>query len=500
MAGLRASTCELVRALARDAGIEVEIRLGAWDRARADLDAGRLDLISLSYSEERANAYLWLAQSWTMHQCVLFPPGRAAYPHGPAELGRETIAVQERSAVEEQLFGLSPPRPTLITVATQTEALRLLQRGIATGVGGNSLPLRTAAAAAGTYNLVEMPLKAVPYGLMAKKGREADFAWVAPSMLRLRGAGTVAALAEKFLAVPVPETGWPRYAVFGVSVVGALGVALAGTVAWNRSLRRKVARRTRVLEATLRQKEELARSLAASEERYRTFLALSSEGIARVDLDEPLAVDRPAGRAVRTPAPPDGEWWSAMPPSFGSCGFHPEGERLHGPAGSTSAALRSCSNGCGAFVRRPPLAGREGRSCDPGDGSDAWISTNAVSIVEGGFLKAVWLTQLDVSARKKAEEGVRSSEERHRDIFDFSPMGIILAWPDGTLITANQAFARLLGYDRIEDVLRLRLGSDVYFDPEERARLIARYEGVGHGANVEVRLKRRDGNALSGPS
>jgi PAS domain S-box-containing protein len=450
-----------------------------------------LDLIGLSYSEERANAYLWLVQSWTMHQCVLFPPGRAAYPHGPAELGGETIAVQERSAVEEQLFALPPPRPTLVTVATQTEALRLLRNRIATGVGGNSLTLRTAAAAAGTYNLVEMPLKAVPYGLMAKKGREADFGWVAPSMLRLREAGTVEALAEKFLAVPVPETGWRRYAVFGVSLVGALGAALVAVFAWNRSLRRKVGRRTRVLEATLRQKEELARSLATSEERYRTFLALSSEAIGRMELDEPLAVDRPEAEQVEH---------ILQKARLAECNDalvrmlrHRDGERLVGlsladlvATSESTAGLRAFLKGGYRLVERETVRAR-------GDGTTGWVSVSALGIVENGFLKVIWLTQLEITARKHAEEALRASEKKHRDIFDFSPIGIVLSRPDGTLITANQAFASLLGYESVEDVLGLRMSSDVYFDPEERTRLIARYEGIGHAAKVEVQLKRRDG-------
>jgi ABC-type amino acid transport substrate-binding protein len=132
---------ELVRALARDAGVEVEIRLGHWNEVRADFDAGRADLISLTYSEERGQAYLWLARTWTMQQCLFFRPRPRAYPASLADLTGEAIAVQERSAVSEMLLALPEHRPSVINVSTQAEALRLLQAGAATGVGGNALSL-----------------------------------------------------------------------------------------------------------------------------------------------------------------------------------------------------------------------------------------------------------------------------------------------------------------------------------------------------------------------
>lgn len=125
------------------------------------------------------------------------------------------------------------------------------------------------------------------------------------------------------------------------------------------------------------------------------------------------------------------------------------------------------------------------------DGSEfpMHVAVGVVSLADGPASVA-FLT--DISAAKQAEEALRASERKYRDIFDYSPAGIFQARPDGTLITANVAFARLLGYDSAEEVLGLVLPRDVYNDPEERSRLIARYESIGYGANVEVQMKRRD--------
>jgi PAS domain S-box-containing protein len=100
----------------------------------------------------------------------------------------------------------------------------------------------------------------------------------------------------------------------------------------------------------------------------------------------------------------------------------------------------------------------------------------------------------EITERVAAEQALRASEKKYRDIVDFSPIGVSQARPDGTVITANLAFARLLGYETAEEVLGLNLARDVYFDPEDRVRLIDRYEGVGQVSHVEVLLKRRDGS------
>ncbi|HRC54896.1 MAG TPA: ATP-binding protein, partial [Kofleriaceae bacterium] len=53
-----------------------------------------------------------------------------------------------------------------------------------------------------------------------------------------------------------------------------------------------------------------------------------------------------------------------------------------------------------------------------------------------------------------------------------------------------------LGYERQEDVLRLRLAEDVYFDPRDRAALIDKYRVAGVLDGLKVRWRARDGQLL----
>jgi two-component system, cell cycle sensor histidine kinase and response regulator CckA len=101
----------------------------------------------------------------------------------------------------------------------------------------------------------------------------------------------------------------------------------------------------------------------------------------------------------------------------------------------------------------------------------------------------------DVTERKRAEEALRQSEQKYRDIFDFATVGIYQSRHDGSLITVNAPLAEMLGYDSPEDLMQSNL-DEIYADQEARRELIARYEPQGKGHRLEVRWKRKDGTPI----
>ena len=63
--------------------------------------------------------------------------------------------------------------------------------------------------------------------------------------------------------------------------------------------------------------------------------------------------------------------------------------------------------------------------------------------------KAIRFTALrDITNRKKAEEELRDSEERHRLIFEHSPLGIIRFNKEGRIIDCNNKFTELMGANK----------------------------------------------------
>jgi signal transduction histidine kinase/CheY-like chemotaxis protein/HPt (histidine-containing phosphotransfer) domain-containing protein len=257
----RGFNVELIRALGREAGVEVEVRLGGWAETMGRLDRGEVDLMSLARSQERELAYDFFAQTWTLHQAVLFHPGRAAYPQRLDLLADEVVAIERRSLLHELIEDLPEiQRPVLIFARDQYESVRLMESGRVTAMAGNALSLRFSAAELGVHDLVTVPMKAMSYHLAARKGRRADLAWIDPAMERLRASGRFDRLVAQHL-VRAPDRTWRDYALIFGGLLGAIVAVVVGAVVWNRSLRRQVHARTQELGAmteALRNSEQAA--------------------------------------------------------------------------------------------------------------------------------------------------------------------------------------------------------------------------------------------------
>jgi len=85
------------------------------------------------------------------------------------------------------------------------------------------------------------------------------------------------------------------------------------------------------------------------------------------------------------------------------------------------------------------------------DGSRVWASTNARLLTdEKGNPVGVEGVTRDISARKKAEETLRDSEERFRLAFDDANIGVCLVDPQGRMLKVNDQMCEMFGYSRAE--------------------------------------------------
>ena len=97
----------------------------------------------------------------------------------------------------------------------------------------------------------------------------------------------------------------------------------------------------------------------------------------------------------------------------------------------------------------------------------------------------------DITDRRKAEE-------KYRGIFENAVMGIFQATPDGHIISANPAFARILGYDSPEEVVRevTDMIRQVYAAPRQHADLMHVMDEQGRILGQEIQLLKKDANAV----
>ena len=94
----------------------------------------------------------------------------------------------------------------------------------------------------------------------------------------------------------------------------------------------------------------------------------------------------------------------------------------------------------------------------------------------------------EIAARREAEEKLSS-------LFENAAEGIYQSTPDGRLLAANPAFARILGYDTPGELLAAvhDVSAQLYVDPGQRQELLRRLAGEDIVKDDGIRLYRRDG-------
>lgn len=97
--------------------------------------------------------------------------------------------------------------------------------------------------------------------------------------------------------------------------------------------------------------------------------------------------------------------------------------------------------------------------------------------------------------RMEAEEQLRQSEARYRDLFESAVYGIYRSRPR-SYIEVNRAMVAMLGYDSEEEVVALDPATQVYANPEDFARLNQVMESAGRVEAMEVTWKRKDGKRI----
>jgi PAS domain S-box-containing protein len=139
------------------------------------------------------------------------------------------------------------------------------------------------------------------------------------------------------------------------------------------------------------------------------------------------------------------------------------------------------------------------RMCGPA-GQWRWVHDRAVLERDERGAPVAWHgVLLDITAEKELEGSLDESEARFRSIFEGAGIGMALSAPDGTILVANPAMGRFLGYAP-DELTGVRIDDITHPDdrPAQEALRRRLHAGEIDAYMLEKRYLRRDGSTAWG--
>lgn len=126
-------------------------------------------------------------------------------------------------------------------------------------------------------------------------------------------------------------------------------------------------------------------------------------------------------------------------------------------------------------------------------GKQYLTETRKIPVFVGGKVTRVITVVHDITKRKRMEKALRESEQRYRNLFESIGDGILISKPDGQILAANPAAARILGLPSADEFKGMS-SADFYAQREQREWLFTQLTEHGYLNNVELTAKRLDGS------
>ena len=217
--------------------------------------------------------------------------------------------------------------------------------------------------------------------------------------------------------------------------------------------------------------------LKQSEERFRTLIENASDAVAVVRVDGIIIYESPSVERLLGYTPEEligtqafdlinpEDLHSIMP-------IYEEYKNIHGAAATREIRIRTK------------------------DGSWLWCEIVGQNLLDHPQIQGLVINYRDISDRIKAEEEIRASEQRYRELYNLSPDVIITMDLMGTLTSASPSVEVLTGYTYEEFEGRSLAEVMPLDEPEDLTAATKFFEAAMQGqemTDLEVRIKHKDG-------
>jgi two-component system cell cycle sensor histidine kinase/response regulator CckA len=146
---------------------------------------------------------------------------------------------------------------------------------------------------------------------------------------------------------------------------------------------------------------------------------------------------------------------------------------------------------------------RTGRVAGPNEwqtfhrsGKELWIYATMFPVLEEGDVAEIFCMEIDITHRKLMEKALKESEQKYRNIFENSIMGIFQMTPDGRFVSVNHALVKMFGFSAPEEMIENSAGTgrEGFSDYRNLALMKAAMEEQGFVEGFESQRYRKDGS------
>ena len=114
---------------------------------------------------------------------------------------------------------------------------------------------------------------------------------------------------------------------------------------------------------------------------------------------------------------------------------------------------------------------------------------------DGQIISALVMQQ-NKTQHEKIEKKAQKSEQKYLDILKYAPIGIVHTNKKGKILSANMSFAKMLGYSSPEEILKLNVAKDIYYNKSIRKKVLEHFESNDGLSGQDLLLKKKNGKAI----